>query len=104
MPKRWQKNWALSHCTAEQRDKKIPTLGNLTIITQSLNDSISNADWTNKKIGNKRSSSSSGGLIQYAAGLETLTPYLSFADWNEDAITKRADDLYRYFVNIWSLK
>lgn len=100
MPKKWQKNWVLSHYTAEQRDKKIPTLGNLTIIPQSLNNSISNADWTNKKTGNKRSS----GLIQYATGLETLTPYLSFADWNEDAITKRADDLYRYFVNIWSLK
>ncbi len=52
MPKKWRNKWgALDDEAATRRDRKLLTLGNLAIITHSLNASIRDADWPTKKQG-----------------------------------------------------
>lgn len=98
MPKKWKKNWG--DCEKPDiRDHKLLTLGNLTIITQSLNASIRDSNWEIKKEGRKNN-----GLKAYSAGIETLTPYLKLPDWNENEIDKRALDLYEKAILVWENK
>lgn len=55
------------------------TLGNLTIITASLNSSIRDGNWNVKKSGKLNKP----GLNQYAAGLDTFSQYLALPTWDE---------------------
>jgi len=52
---------------AVERDRKSLTLGNITIITQSLNVSVRDSAWDVKKNGN---------LKKYAKGIDTFSEYL----------------------------
>ena len=99
MPKKWENKWD-SVSTKEAKDYrnfKLKTLGNLAIITQSLNASIRDANWLTKKIGG----GDKEGLIHYSGGIETLAPYLELSDWNETEIEKRADFLLSKAKEIW---
>jgi hypothetical protein len=57
LPQRWQENWLLSSQLSEdqkaeaidRRNAALQTLGNLTILTQELNSSLSNSQWSVKK-------------------------------------------------------
>lgn len=102
MPKKWKNHWAFSgdDLAAEVRNRKLLTLGNLTIITQSLNASIRDSDWATKKNGK----GNKGGLIKYADGIETLTKYLTLDMWSENSIDARADDLIELALHIWSVQ
>ncbi len=102
MPKKWKNHWAFSgdDLAAEVRNRKLLTLGNLTIITQSLNASIRDSDWATKKNGK----GDKGGLIKYADGIETLTKYLTLDMWSENSIDARADDLIELALHIWSVQ
>jgi len=102
MPKKWENNWGLLENKEERdfRNRKLLTLGNLAIITQSLNASIRDADWETKKKGK----ANKAGLSHYAGGIETLAPYLEIDIWNELEIEKRADLLYRKSIEIWKLE
>lgn len=53
MPKKWRNNWKhdFNLEKSKERDQKLLTLGNLAIITQSLNASMRDADWETKKDG-----------------------------------------------------
>lgn len=101
MPKKWRNNW--NPCGSEElskeRDSKLLTLGNLAIITQSLNASIRDADWETKKVGKKNKP----GLNMCAKGLLTLNDALDKTDWNEEEIQKRASWLYRKAASLWVL-
>ena len=50
MPRGWRSHWdpvpALSEEQARTRDKNVHTIGNLTLVTKSLNASLSNRPWT----------------------------------------------------------
>lgn len=50
MPRGWRTYWdsepKLDHTAAAERDRRVNTLGNLTLVTQSLNGSLSNRPWT----------------------------------------------------------
>ncbi len=101
MPKKWENNWN-QLTTIEEinlRNRKLLTLGNLAIITQSLNASIRDSNWPIKKHGR----ANKDGLIHYSAGLETLAPYLNIEIWNESEITNRAEFLYEKSLEIWKL-
>lgn len=99
MPKKWRNKWKVDDETfdSDRRDQVLLTLGNLTIITQSLNASIRDADWMTKKIG----TGAKGGLIKYADGIETLSDYLKLDEWNEDRIYERASCLAGKALVIW---
>ncbi len=99
MPKKWENKWH-SVSTKEAKDYrnfKLKTLGNLAIITQSLNASIRDANWPTKKKGNGNKE----GLSHYSGGIETLAPYLELNEWNESEIEKRADFLLSNAKEIW---
>jgi uncharacterized protein with ParB-like and HNH nuclease domain len=102
MPKKWRNHWAFTgdEAAADSRDKKLLTLGNLTIITQALNASIRDADWETKKSGQ----ADKGGLCTYAGGLETLNPYLEAEVWDEAAIQSRAGTLSEKALQTWAIK
>ena len=99
MPKKWKNNW--KPCAtlelAKERDSKLLTLGNLAIITQSLNASIRDADWATKKAGKKNKP----GLDICAKGLITINDALDKNDWNESEIESRALWLYEQSAKLW---
>ena len=99
MPKKWRNNWdKLSSKESEiNRDRKLLTLGNLTIITQSLNSSIRDSKWEDKLKGKNKK----GGLIEYSVGLKTISQFLKYPEWNEKTIEERALFLYEKAKQIW---
>lgn len=99
MPKKWENNWGKLSNEQDKinRNRKLLTLGNLTIITASLNSSIRDGNWDTKRNGK----GTKKGLNQYATGLDTFSQYLTLPDWNEQTITNRADFLYNEAVKIW---
>jgi hypothetical protein len=101
MPKKWRNHWSFNDdkAAAEARDRKLLTLGNLTIITQALNASIRDADWATKKTG----MGNNGGLSKYAEGIETLSSYLSLDAWDEASIQDRADYLSKKALETWNI-
>ena len=101
MPKKWRNNWdKLSSKESEiNRDRKLLTLGNLTIITQSLNSSIRDSKWEDKLKGKNKK----GGLIEYSGGLKTISQFLEYPEWDEKTIEKRALFLYEKAKQIWKI-
>lgn len=99
MPKNWESNWANlpEGVTENDRNKALKTLGNLMIISDSLNSSISNADWTTKKNGTKKYK----GLLKYASDLEIWNDALNQPEWNEQTIYDRAERLAGQANEIW---
>lgn len=96
MPKKWRNNWGIA-IDPDNRDFMLQTLGNLAIITNSLNSAIRDADWDKKLSG----TSSKGGLKQHAVGLVTMESVLNSDDWDEDHISERADWLADKAIAIW---
>ena len=96
MPKKWRNNWSAAN-DPEARDEILLCLGNLAIITSSLNSSVRDAAWCNKLSGIK----AKGGLRAYANSLETMRDVLNKEEWNEDTISQRADWLADKAISIW---
>jgi len=101
MPKKWENNWGKldDQEATDYRNGKLLTLGNLAIITQSLNANINDSNWQTKLNGR----GSHKGLRTYSAGIETLASYLDSLEWNEAAIEKRASDLFDKAIEVWAL-
>ena len=101
MPKKWENNWekVVSEEDKIYRNRELLTLGNLTIITSSLNTSIRDADWDTKKTGKKDMK----GLRQYSSGIETITKYLEYEKWNEETIKERAIFLTKKAETVWEI-
>lgn len=99
MPIKWEKNWDenLNKAQRKERDRKIKTLGNLTIITNSLNSSIKNSSWEIKKDGD----GNRNGLRAYSKDIEIMNKFLDLPLWNEGEIEKRALFLYEKFIEIF---
>ena len=100
MPKKWENNWGklTEQSDIDRRNRKLLTLGNLTIITQNLNAKIRDSNWDTKKNGKNND-----GLLVYSGNLETIASYLSLPEWNETTIEKRANDLYNKAITIWKV-
>jgi uncharacterized protein with ParB-like and HNH nuclease domain len=101
MPKKWENNWGKLPNQEDQikRNRKLLTLGNLTIITQSLNASLRDASWTIKLKGK----GDKKGLTVYSAGLETINEYLKLDEWTEQRIEERATFLNGKAKKIWKV-
>jgi uncharacterized protein with ParB-like and HNH nuclease domain len=92
MPKKWTQNWN-EELTQEQifeRNRKLLTLGNLTIITKNLNSKLRNSAWKNKRT-----------ILNQYSSLPVTTNYTSSKNWNEEKISDRADDLTDLALLIW---
>ena len=102
MPKKWRNNWA--QCAtgdqARQRDSILLTLGNLAIIPQSLNASIRDSSWSEKKAGK---GVNNPGLSVCAAGLTTIHDALQKNVWDETEIGLRAEWLHEQARSLWDM-
>ena len=100
MPKKWRNNWGhLEEKAALNRDRKLLTLGNLAIITHSLNASIRDANWTVKKQGKGEKD----GLANCASGLATMYNVLNKNEWSEPDIEERGNWLADKAIKVWAL-
>jgi len=101
MPKKWRNNWPQCTTTEQEkeRDTKLLTLGNLAIITQSLNASIRDSSWIDKKIGKNNKP----GLNQCAIGINSLADVLNKNVWNEAEIENHAQFLCKKALQIWKI-
>lgn len=102
MPKKWRNNWApcATDDQARQRDSILLTLGNLAIIPQSLNASIRDSSWSEKKAGK---GVNNPGLSVCAAGLTTIHDALQKNVWDGTEIGLRAEWLYEQARSLWDM-
>lgn len=94
MPRGWtEKNWPLPIDSEEamlERSLLLHTFGNLTLVTGSLNSTLSNDPWAKKK----------GTLKQYSI-LLLNADLQNENEWNEDSIKNRSKALFKLARNIW---
>jgi uncharacterized protein with ParB-like and HNH nuclease domain len=93
MPVKWETNWMDEQMNIEakgERNRKLRTLGNLTLVTKRLNSAMQNAAWSNKKLQLKPNSS-----------LKMTIEYLDKEKWNEACIDERARHLATCALLIW---
>jgi len=110
MPQKWQDNWPLRDGTrgltrmerwpldpaapgcaeSADRDQILHTFGNLTLLTQALNASVSNGPWQTKR--QEIAKYSILPMNQMAAAAEA---------WDEGAIRARADHLFSAALKLW---
>ena len=111
MPQAWHEHWSLpsgekavnsefsseAHLSEkgteefDRRNRLINTIGNLTLVTQPLNSSLSNGSW-DKKRGRE-------GLGQSVLALNK--ELVEFSEWNEDRIIQRSEDFAKLVEKIW---
>lgn len=93
MPQKWEQHWTTGEfddLSKLERNRKLKTMGNLTLVTQSLNSSMKNGPWPQKRVA----------LSNYSS-LKVTTDYVGMEVWNEAAIEARAADLAEIAINIW---
>lgn len=73
-----------------RRNAAVQTFGNLTILVQELNSSVSDSAWATKKPGTLGSS-----LLPINQELH------SYATWDEEAIVKRGEELLKRAIGVW---
>lgn len=99
MPRSWQGHWPDPEPTDgpeepdERRNRLLDSLGNLTLVTQPLNSSLSNGPWADKR----------KGLLGHSTLFlnKDLLEHSQDHVWDEEAIYARAKRLHRAFVKAW---
>ncbi|RTL28074.1 MAG: DUF262 domain-containing protein [Burkholderiales bacterium] len=110
LPQQWQAKWPLPDGATglamdalwkaakddpaaeatRKRNAALQTLGNLTILTQGLNSSVSNSEWAVKK----------PALLQHSL-LPINQQLHAAASWDEEAINRRGADLLGRAFKLW---
>ena len=95
MPQKWRQNWFAELSEEEQatRDWRIQQLGNLTIVTQSLNTRVSNGPWEQKREHFLRSDDVL--ITKDAINL------VDDSGWDERAIGHRTEQLIDRILELW---
>lgn len=94
LPQAWTEHWPVEDETAEyRRAAHVHRLGNLTLLTKSLNSKVSNSAWTTKR----------EALRQHDTLLlnSRLLRSLEGRGWTEDDIDTRTVDLLTALTTIW---
>ena len=100
MPQKWEENWKIPSDLNElqefefkqTRNKAIGTLGNMAIITQGLNSTVSNYEWRKKLV---------EGLRSKAGDLITMKDVINLTKWDEKTIYSRGEWLADKANDIW---
>jgi hypothetical protein len=75
---------------SHRRDRALQTFGNLTILTQPLNSSVSNGPWETKRTE----------ILKY--GLLPINQMLHrWPAWDENTIRERGEELFTHALKIW---
>lgn len=102
MPQKWHAHWGMdaSISSTENRNYVIHGIGNLTLVSQKLNPSLSNAPWHS----NDSTKSCKRDALAAHSKLELNRRLLStHADWSELQIRQRAEELFEVAREIWPL-
>jgi hypothetical protein len=94
MPQHWHKHWPLdsdSKITHEDRDARIHTLGNLTLLTGKLNPALSNGSWAKKRP-----------QIMKHSLLKLNHELRDYPEWDEACIRKRGKQLFDVAKTVWA--
>ena len=95
LPQSWQDHWPVEDPDAQQdRAEHVHRLGNLTLLTDSLNPKVSNGNWAAK-----RSAFMAHNTINMTGRLVMSAPEA----WDEAAIDARTDELLDVILGIWSV-
>ena len=95
LPQGWREHWPLpvdGPDDIQRRDAHVHRLGNLTLVTEKLNQSMSNADWLTKK----------EALNQHAVLLmNSRVVAENPVRWDEATINARSRDLAERVIKLW---
>jgi len=101
LPKKWRNYWKdlSSADDSDFRDDLLLKLGNLTIVTASLNSSVRDASWITKRNGKN----GKGGLFEHSKGIKIFDreEFLHSDTWNEEVIKNRNEFLSEKALTIW---
>ena len=104
MPRAWREHWGVGvdEAAAAERDLLMHTLGNLTLVNNRLNPSLSNRPWTDEEakargLGDtgKRSE-----LLKHST-LKLNVDLVESGSWSEEQIRVRTKKLAQMIVQIW---
>lgn len=118
LPKQWQKHWKEVPCYNNDgslvedadminliRESKKCSIGNLTLLKDKLNMSISNGDFKTKIKGNGGLKEKDKGIEMYTGGLlvakEIVDSYNISQEWNEKNIYERDKELFDVLNNFF---
>lgn len=108
MPVAWREHWGSDiggdTGAGQQRDDRVHTLGNLTLVNGKLNPTLSNRPWTDAEA-DARGLGTKGKrdyLLQHSQlKLNAALVYEHAQRWNEDLIRARTSSLVQRIVAIW---
>ncbi len=98
MPQSWERNWPLSEDVVDKdeatdsREQAVKNIGNLTLVTNKLNPSLSNAAWSEKR-----------GTLEKHTSLRLNWSLLNetLGVWNDETIHQRSETLSKMVAHIW---
>jgi len=94
MPQGWRSKWPLTDDipeAKETRDALVHSFGNLTLVTGRLNSTLRDDIWLKKRK-----------TIKKSTVLLLNTELVEADDWDERAIRRRGDDLFKLAKKVWS--
>ena len=111
MPRGWRTHWdtkpPLAPDLAAQRDRAVNTIGNLTLVTKSLNGSLSNRPWTDAAaVGMSEGGRPNLGKRSLLKDFSLLVSNKEIVDchvesWTEQDITARSNEITQAICAIW---
>lgn len=94
LPRKWQTHWPVEGLEAEvARSEHVHRLGNLTLLTESLNNSVSNGPWGGEKGKRARIAEHDVFLLNRA--------FREAESWDEDAIDARTETMIDALLAAW---
>lgn len=94
LPQRWRDHWPVNDLALQiERDNHVHRLGNLTLLTQTLNSSVTNGPWSGPN-GKREALESSDTLLM------TRDPRKATA-WGEKQIDDRSQNMVEALKNTW---
>lgn len=95
LPRSWEAHWPLPVDEDEsevrsRRSSLLHTIGNLTLLTHTLNPAVSNGSWPKKRTQ----------ILKHSA-LNLNRPLEEYDEWNEEAIVKRGRALFKVAKRVW---
>ena len=98
MPQGWRENWPLpEELIADDRDRAIHRIGNLTLLNHRLNPYQSNRPWidnANPKEGKRE-------ILEDHSVLFLNKKLCDYDEWSEKQIDQRSTDLFVHALKVW---
>lgn len=96
IPQKWEQSWPVANeVEREERRARIDRLGNLTLLTQKLNSSVSNGPWLGAE--GKQVALHAQSVLKLNAQLATF----GANDWTHDSVDARTSALTKVVCQVW---